>query len=94
MRAAVEAGKERLRPVLMTSIAMTAGMIPMALSADAQASLARAVIGGLLVSTPSVLLILPLVFSLVRRTSARGSASLHPEDPAPENPQGKPQGES
>ncbi len=81
--AAMEAGKERLRPVLMTSLAMIAGMIPMAMSADAQASLARAVIGGLLVSTPTVLLILPLAFSLVRQRSPRKSASIHPEAVVP-----------
>lgn len=78
--AALTAGRERLRPVMMTSIAMVAGMIPMALSADAEASLARAVIGGLLVSTPTVLLILPLMFSMVRQNAPRQSASIHPED--------------
>jgi multidrug efflux pump subunit AcrB len=81
--AATAAGKERLRPVLMTSIAMIAGMIPMALSADAQASLARAVIGGLLVSTPTVLFILPLAFSIVRQNATRKSASIHPETLVP-----------
>lgn len=80
MQAGMSAGRERLRPVMMTSIAMVAGMIPMALSADAQASLARAVIGGLLVSTPSVLLILPVAFSLIRERAKRDSASMHPED--------------
>jgi multidrug efflux pump subunit AcrB len=78
-QAAMEAGKERLRPVMMTSIAMIAGMIPMALSADAQASLARSVIGGLAVSTPTVLLILPLAFSLIRLGAGRKTASIHPE---------------
>ena len=80
LRAAVAAGRERLRPVLMTSIAMISGMVPMAISAEAQASLARAVIGGLLVSTPCVLLIMPLVFSIARNKSGRTSPSIHPDD--------------
>ncbi len=80
LRAAVMAGRERLRPVLMTSIAMISGMVPMAISAEAQASLARAVIGGLLVSTPCVLLIMPIVFSIARRKTGRTSASIHPDD--------------
>lgn len=80
LRSAIMAGRERLRPVLMTSIAMISGMVPMAISAEAQASLARAVIGGLLVSTPCVLLIMPLVFSIARKKSGRESASIHPDD--------------
>lgn len=80
LRAAITAGRERLRPVLMTSIAMISGMVPMAISEEAQASLARAVIGGLLVSTPCVLLIMPLVFSIARRKTGRKSASIHPDD--------------
>lgn len=80
VEAALFAGRERLRPVLMTSIAMTAGMVPMALSADAQASLARAVIGGLLMSTPSVLLMLPAIFSLVQGKANLAGPSIHPDD--------------
>lgn len=80
MQAAISAGRERLRPVMMTSIAMVAGMIPMALSGDAQSSLAVAVIGGLLVSTPTVLMILPLAFSLIRGNATRKTASVHPEE--------------
>lgn len=80
LKAAVVAGRERLRPVLMTSIAMISGMVPMAMSAEAESSLARAVIGGLLVSTPCVLLIMPLIFSLARRKTGRKLASIHPED--------------
>jgi multidrug efflux pump subunit AcrB len=79
-RAALEAGKARMRPVLMTSIAMIAGMVPMACSGDAQASLARAVIGGLLMSTPTVLLMLPLVFSIAQHKADRKTASIHPDD--------------
>ncbi len=80
LRAAMEAGRERLRPVLMTSLAMIAGMIPMATTAGAQASLGRAVIGGLLLSTPTVLLILPLIFSVVQQSAERTSGSIHPDD--------------
>jgi len=80
LKAAVQAGRERLRPVLMTSIAMVSGMVPMAMSADAQASLARAVIGGLLMSTPCVLLIMPLIFSIARNKAGRMTPSIHPED--------------
>ena len=68
--AAMEAVNTRMRPVLMTSIAMIAGMIPMALGlsdgGDRTAPLGRAVIGGLAFSTVTVLLIIPLIFSIVR----------------------------
>ncbi|HEY9869660.1 MAG TPA: efflux RND transporter permease subunit, partial [Candidatus Obscuribacterales bacterium] len=80
VKAALNAGRARLRPVLMTSIAMIAGMVPMAISQEAQASLARAVIGGLLLSTPTVLLVLPLIFSIVQRNASRVTASIHPDD--------------
>jgi multidrug efflux pump subunit AcrB len=80
VQAAMNAGRARLRPVIMTSIAMIAGMIPMAISKEAQASLARAVIGGLAMSTPTVLLVLPLIFSIVQHNTKRVSASIHPDD--------------
>ncbi len=68
--AAVEAGRERLRPVLMTALAMILGMLPMALAmgegGEQNAPLARAVIGGLVVATAVTLLIVPLVYSLLR----------------------------
>lgn len=80
VQAAVNAGRSRLRPVIMTSIAMIAGMIPMAISKEAQASLARAVIGGLALSTPTVLLVLPLIFALVQHNVKRATASIHPDD--------------
>ncbi|MDR2216024.1 MAG: efflux RND transporter permease subunit, partial [Nevskiaceae bacterium] len=83
--AARRAVSERLRPVLMTSMAMIAGMIPMALAIGGGAEtapLGRAVIGGLLAATAATLLILPLVFGFVmRRVPARG-ASLDPDDSA------------
>jgi multidrug efflux pump subunit AcrB len=82
--AAITGAAARLRPVLMTSIAMIAGMVPMALGmsegGDRTAPLGRAVIGGLLVSTNAVLLVLPMVYSLVQRKASRKGVSLLPED--------------
>lgn len=82
--AAMVAASSRLRPILMTSFAMIAGMIPMALAigegGEQTAPLGRAVIGGLATSTVAVLLVLPLVFAMAQRRASRASASLHPED--------------
>ena len=68
--AALEAGKTRLRPVLMTALAMIIGMIPMALAlgeaGEQNAPLGRAVIGGLLVATVVTLFVVPVVYSLLR----------------------------
>ncbi len=68
--AALEAGKTRLRPVLMTAIAMILGMIPMAIGSgtggEQNAPLGRAVIGGLLVATVVTLFIVPVVYSILR----------------------------
>jgi len=84
VEAALDGAKSRLRPILMTSFAMIAGMIPMALAVgeggDQTAPLGRAVIGGLAASTVAVLLILPLVFAIIQRKANRALASLHPED--------------
>jgi len=83
--AAVEGAQTRLRPVLMTSLAMIFGMIPMALAlgtgAEATAPLGRAVIGGLLAATFATLTILPSVFSIVQEGAGTVSPSLDPEDP-------------
>jgi len=69
--AALEAGRTRLRPVLMTAMAMVLGMIPMSLAlgqgSEQNAPLGRAVIGGLSVATLFTLFFVPAVFSLVRR---------------------------
>ena len=85
MDAARAAAVERLRPVLMTSLAMIAGMIPMALALGAggeeTAPLGRAVIGGLAAATLATLFLLPMVFGLVRRNASTRSGSLDPEDP-------------
>lgn len=82
--AAREGGQGRLRPILMTSLAMIAGMLPMALAlgegGEQTAPLGRAVIGGLLSATLATLLILPAVFAVVQRRSGTRSASLYPFD--------------
>jgi len=82
---AVRGAQTRMRPILMTSMAMIAGMIPMALGigegAQQTAPLGRAVIGGLFFATGATLLILPLVFSLIQERAGVKSPSLDPEDP-------------
>ncbi len=84
--AAVQGAMGRLRPILMTSCAMTAGMVPMALGwsegGEQTAALARAVIGGLVAATVATLTVLPNVFALVQGWAGRESASLDPDDPA------------
>ena len=102
--AAIRGAQTRMRPILMTSMAMIAGMVPMALGigegAQQTAPLGRAVIGGLLFATAATLLILPLVFSMVQERAGVKSPSLDPEDPQsdfaghqPGNPN-RPQGEA
>src|SRR5581483_11917628 len=84
--AAIEGGRGRMRPILMTSFAMTAGMVPMALGlgdgGEQVAPLGRAVIGGLAVATVATLVILPAVFALVMGRTHRRSVSVYPFDPA------------
>ena len=83
--AGVAGARARVRPILMTSAAMIAGMIPMALGlgdgGDQTAPLGRAVIGGLAAATFTTLLILPAVFALVMGRGQMQSASLDPFDP-------------
>jgi multidrug efflux pump subunit AcrB len=83
--AAVLGARDRLRPILMTSLAMIAGMVPMAMGlgegGEQTAPLGRAVIGGLLASTIAALLILPSVFAVVMGGVGRESPSLNPFDP-------------
>jgi multidrug efflux pump subunit AcrB len=67
IRAAVTAGYARLRPVLMTALAMIIGMLPMSMSNTQNAPLGRAVIGGLLVATFATLLFVPCVFALMHQ---------------------------
>ena len=75
--AAIAAGRTRIRPVLMTAIAMIVGMIPMAIGGPGEeqnAALARAVIGGLLFATPTTLLVVPYLFAILRRGNDGKSA--------------------
>ena len=80
VRAAIEAGATRFRPVVMTALAMIIGMIPMALGlgdgGEQNAPLGRAVIGGLLAATVATLVFVPAVFSLLHfRATSVGLAS-------------------
>ena len=72
VRAALEAGATRLRPVLMTATAMIIGMVPMALGlgegGEQNAPLGRAVIGGLLIATVATLFFVPTVFAMIRQS--------------------------
>jgi multidrug efflux pump subunit AcrB len=83
-RAGLLAAGSRIRPILMTSIAMIAGMVPMASGlgegGDQVAPLGQAVIGGLIASTLASLLILPAVFARMQRNTSLESVSLDPED--------------
>jgi multidrug efflux pump subunit AcrB len=67
-RAAIEAGYGRVRPVLMTALAMIIGMLPMSVSNTQNAALGRAVMGGLAVATIATLLFVPTVFCLLHGT--------------------------
>jgi multidrug efflux pump subunit AcrB len=82
---AIDAARARMRPVLMTSAAMIAGMIPMALAlgegSEATAPLALSVIGGLVMATFATLIILPSVYSLMLQSAKVTSPSLDPDDP-------------
>jgi multidrug efflux pump subunit AcrB len=84
LSAARTAAAERLRPVLMTSLAMIAGMVPMALAigrgSEETAPLGRAVIGGLFAATLATLFLLPTVFGVVQKNASLKSPSLDPED--------------
>jgi multidrug efflux pump subunit AcrB len=83
IRAAIEAGFTRFRPVLMTALAMIIGMIPMALGlgegGEQNAPLGRAVIGGLLCATVATLIFVPAVFSLLHRRRDPSGAQEHSE---------------
>jgi multidrug efflux pump subunit AcrB len=83
-KSAREAVALRIRPIMMTSLAMIVGMIPMASGlgegGDQTSPLGRAVIGGLFASTFAALLVLPLVFAWVQGKATTESVSLDPED--------------
>ena len=82
---AIRGAEERSRPILMTASAMIVGMVPMSLALESgsqmQAPLGRAVIGGLLVSTFTTLLILPALFAILVGDRQYQSPSLDPSDP-------------
>jgi multidrug efflux pump subunit AcrB len=82
MSAALAAGFTRLRPVLMTALAMIIGMVPMALGfgegGEQNAPLGRAVIGGLLFATVATLFFVPSVFRLIHGRSQHSEAVAHP----------------
>ncbi|MFZ4860943.1 efflux RND transporter permease subunit [Sphingobacterium sp. Mn56C] len=84
LQSAREAASLRLRPIIMTSIAMIVGMLPMAIGhgdgGEQVAPLGRAVIGGLFFSTFAVLVILPQIFAWAQGNSSTQSISLDPED--------------
>lgn len=86
LQAAKEAAATRIRPIIMTSIAMIAGMLPMAIghgeSGEQVSPLGRAVIGGLIFSTFTVLVILPVIFAWLQNKTSTQSVSLDPEDKA------------
>jgi len=83
--AAVSGASSRLRAILMTSLAMIAGMLPMALSlgesGQQNAPLGRAVVGGLLTATVATLFLLPLFFAMLQSKASLKSASMDPDDP-------------
>jgi multidrug efflux pump subunit AcrB len=84
--AAVDGAHSRLRPILMTSLAMLAGMLPLAVGlgegGEQTAPLGRAVVGGLAVATLATLAALPAVFAIVQAKAHRRSASLDPDETA------------
>ena len=82
--AVIEGSSERLRAVLMTAMAMIAGMIPIALGTGERAQaapLGRAVIGGLLLATAATLTILPATYAILQARARSESVSLNPYDP-------------
>jgi multidrug efflux pump subunit AcrB len=96
--AALAAGRTRLRPVLMTALAMIIGMLPMSLGlgegGEQNAPLGRAVIGGLLVATAFTLIFVPVMYSLLRRRAPRpqtddDSSGDEDSSPSPAPPSGR-----
>jgi len=81
LSAALSAGFTRLRPVLMTALAMIIGMLPMAIGlgegGDQNAPLGRAVIGGLIVATLTTLFVVPVIYSLLRSRAPRVEEEAH-----------------
>jgi len=84
-QAAIRGANDRLRPILMTALAMILGTVPMALAleegSEMTAPLGRAVIGGLVVSTFATLLVVPAIFTLLMGNKKKVSPSMDPDDP-------------
>jgi multidrug efflux pump subunit AcrB len=83
LTAAYESGRTRLRPVVMTAVAMLVGMIPMAMGlgegGEQNAPLGRAVIGGLMLATVATLFVVPVVYSILRRKAPKDYGDLDTE---------------
>jgi multidrug efflux pump subunit AcrB len=81
----IDGAQHRLRPILMTSCAMIAGMLPLALAmgeaGEQTAPLGRAVIGGLVAATLTTLFIVPSIFAVIQGQASVASVSLDPDDP-------------
>jgi multidrug efflux pump subunit AcrB len=79
MQAAIQAGYTRMRPVIMTALAMIIGMLPMAFGfgegGEQNAPLGLAVVGGLLFATVATLFFVPVVFSIIHGRLARRAAA-------------------
>lgn len=88
--AAIHGVTDRVRPVLMTSLAMIAGMVPMALglgeSGNQIAPLGKAVVGSLVAATMATLFVLPSVFAILQVRTSRQTQSIHPLDQAVSEP--------
>jgi multidrug efflux pump subunit AcrB len=83
LQSAVEAGATRLRPVMMTALAMVIGMVPMAIEPGQNTPLGRAVIGGLIFATCATLFLVPTVFSLVHDHERKKAEAPPPGDAFP-----------
>jgi multidrug efflux pump subunit AcrB len=92
--ALMQAGRDRLRPILMTTIAMIAGMLPIALElgtgTEVLSPMAVAVIGGLITSTAFTLVVIPAVFTLLDDVQRAFWGRLGRKLPAPDEPGGRP----
>ena len=83
-RAAIEAGYGRIRPVIMTALAMIVGMLPMSMSNSQNAPLGRAVIGGLILATVATLLFVPCMFAILHRDEEGITKEAEIEKPRPQ----------
>ncbi|HEX9724717.1 MAG TPA: efflux RND transporter permease subunit [Vicinamibacteria bacterium] len=92
--AALQAGRSRLRPIVMTSLVMVSGMLPMAFGTAQTAPLAIAVIGGLLASLLGTLFVVPSAFAILMSGVPAGSPSIDPDDASSHLFDRNPKGES